>query len=215
MANESVIDGRLTLVKFGPLGFASNNCYVLSDNETKDAVVIDAPEGCEAIKPALEGLKVNSIIVTHRHRDHWAGIDTMLSFVEAPVLTGESDRETHEQYVTKTLSDRDQIEVGGLQLKVLFTPGHTPGHVCLLTGDHLLSGDTLFPGGPGRTRSNELLLQEIESIKSQLYVLPDEVAVYPGHGDNTTIGASKAEYAVFASKPHDPDLSGDVLWLES
>jgi glyoxylase-like metal-dependent hydrolase (beta-lactamase superfamily II) len=215
MTTDSVTDGRLTLVKVGPLGFASNNCYVLSDNETRDAVIIDAPEGCEAIKPALEGLNLRSVIVTHRHRDHWAGIETMLSFVDAPVFTGENDRETHEQYVTKTLSHGDLVEVGSLQLKVLFTPGHTPGHICLVTGNHLLSGDTLFPGGPGRTRSNADLQKEIESIKSQLYVLPDGVAVYPGHGANTTIAASKAEYAVFAAKSHDPELSGDVLWLES
>ncbi len=215
MPTETVTDGRLTLVKIGPLGFASNNCYVLSDNQTHDAVVIDAPEGCEAIKPALEGLNVRSLIVTHRHRDHWAGIDTMLGFIEAPVLTGADDREPYEQYVTQSIADGDVIEVGGLQIKAIFTPGHTPGHMCLLTGNHLLSGDTLFPGGPGRTRSNELLLQEIESIKSRLYVLPDDVAVYPGHGDNTTIAASKAEFAIFESKPHDPDLSGDVLWLES
>jgi glyoxylase-like metal-dependent hydrolase (beta-lactamase superfamily II) len=197
------------------MGFAANNCYVLSDNQTHDAVVIDAPEGCDSIAPALEGLNVQSVIVTHRHRDHWAGIDTMLSLVKAPVLTGVDDVETHEQYVTGTVKHGDLIDVGGLQLRVVFTPGHTPVHVCLLTGNHLLSGDTLFPGGPGRTRSNELLLQEIESIKRELYVLPDEVAVYPGHGANTTIGASKAEYAVFAGKPHDPDLCGDVLWLES
>jgi glyoxylase-like metal-dependent hydrolase (beta-lactamase superfamily II) len=215
MPEETIQDGRLTLVKVGPLGFASNNCYVLSDNQARDAVIIDAPEGCDAIGPALEGLKVQSVIVTHRHRDHWAGIETMLSFVDAPVLTGVGDREPYEQYVTKSLAHGDVIEVGGLQLRVMHTPGHTPGHVCLVTGNHLLSGDTLFPGGPGRTRSNADLQTEIESIKSNLYVLPDGVAVYPGHGANTTIGASRAEYAVFESKPHDPDLCGDVLWLES
>ena len=215
MTNESVMDGRMSLVKVGPLGFASNNCYVLSDNETREAVVIDAPEGCDAIQPALEGLNVRYLIVTHRHRDHWAGIDTMLSFVDAPVLTGEGDREPYEQYVTRSLADGDVVEVGGLMLRVLHTPGHTPGHICLVTGDHLLSGDTLFPGGPGRTRSNADLQIEIASIKKQLYVLPESVAVYPGHGANTTIGASKAEYAVFESKPHDPGLSGDVLWLQS
>jgi hydroxyacylglutathione hydrolase len=70
-------------------------------------------------------------------------------------------------------------------------------------------------GGPGRTQTPELLAQEIELITSRLYTLPDNLSVYPGHGANTTVGASKAEYAVFASKPHDPALSGDVNWLTS
>ena len=215
MAIETTTDGRLTLVKVGPMGFAANNCYVLSDNQTHDAVVIDAPEGCDSIAPALEGLNVQSVIVTHRHRDHWAGIEIMRGLVDVPVLTGVDDVEGHEEHVTGTIRHGDLIEVGGLQLRVVFTPGHTPGHVCLVTGNHLLSGDTLFPGGPGRTRSNELLMQEIESIKRELYVLPDAVAVYPGHGANTTIGASKAEYAVFAGKQHPADLAGDVNWLSS
>ena len=166
MAGESYVDGRLTLVKFGPLGFASNNCYVLSDNESRDAIVIDAPEGCEAIQPALEGLNLRALVVTHRHRDHWAGIDSMLSFLDAPVITGVADREGYEQYVSKTLTDGDLIEVGALQVKALHTPGHTVGHMCLLTGDHLLSGDTLFPGGPGRTRSNADLMTETGTPKT-------------------------------------------------
>ena len=98
---------------------------------------------------------------------------------------------------------------------MIHTPGHTQGHICLRLGEHLLSGDTLFPGGPGRTQTPELLAQEIESITSRLYSLPDNLIVYPGHGANTTVAASKAEYAVFASKPHDPALSGDVNWLTS
>src|SRR5690606_31094392 len=165
--------------------------------------------------PALAARTVRPLIVTHAPRDHRAGIHPRLSFVEAPVMPGDIDREPHAQYVTQGLADGDLVEVGGLQLRVLFTPGHTPGHICLVTGNHLLSGDTLFPGGPGRTRSNADLQLEIASIKNQLYVLPDDVIVYPGHGSNTTIGASKAEYAVFESRPHDPELSGDVLWLES
>jgi glyoxylase-like metal-dependent hydrolase (beta-lactamase superfamily II) len=72
-----------------------------------------------------------------------------------------------------------------------------------------------FPGGPGHSRSHEALQQEIASITSRLYGLPDATLVLPGHGDGTTIGASKAEYEVYASKEHAPDLHGDVLWTES
>jgi glyoxylase-like metal-dependent hydrolase (beta-lactamase superfamily II) len=215
MEPEIVRDGRLLLIKLGPLGYASNNAYILADATTNDAVVIDAPEGSEQVLPHLKGVSVNGVIVTHRHRDHWAGIDALLAGVQVPVLTHEADREPYAQYVNATLEDGDEIEVGGLKLRVLHTPGHTPGSFCVLSGEHLLSGDTLFPGGPGRTRSNADLQQEIASITAQLYGLPDTVHVYPGHGANTTIGVSRGEYAVFAAKQHDPELSGDVLWLSS
>ena len=84
---------------------------------------------------------------------------------------------------------------------------------CFLIGKHLFSGDTLFPGGPGKTRSPEALQQVIDSITKKLLVLPDDTAVYPGHGDDTTIGKAREEYQVFASKPRDPALFGDVAWL--
>jgi glyoxylase-like metal-dependent hydrolase (beta-lactamase superfamily II) len=102
-------------------------------------------------------------------------------------------------------------------VRVIHTPGHTPGSICLLVpsrdgGDILISGDTLFPGGPGRSDSPEALRQMIASITSRLLVLPEDTAVYPGHGDNTTIADAKREYAVYASKEHPADQHGDVTW---
>ena len=131
------------------------------------------------------------------------------------MLCHEADREPHAGYVKGLLADGDEVEVGSLRLSVLHTPGHTAGCICLRVGEHLIAGDTLFPGGPGRTRSGEDLQQEIDSIVTRLYSLPEQTHVYPGHGADTTIGASKQEYAVFAAKPHDASLSGDVLWLTS
>jgi glyoxylase-like metal-dependent hydrolase (beta-lactamase superfamily II) len=215
MEIETTRDGRLVLTKLGPLGQFANNAYIVADAETNDAVVIDAPQESERTVEAARPYNVRRIIVTHQHRDHWGGIDQLLAGIKAPVYTGYADREPYASYVSETLAHGDEVHVGGLRLRVLHTPGHTPGHVCLLVGDHLLTGDCLFPGGPGRTGSPELLAQEIESIKTHLYVLPDATNVYPGHGANTTIGASKQEYAVFAAKQHDPSLAGDVLWLTS
>ena len=79
----------------------------------------------------------------------------------------------------------------------------------------MFSGDTLFPGGPGKSRSPEAFKKEIDSITRKLLVLPDDTAVYPGHGDDTTIGEARQEYQVFASKQHPDDLCGDVAWLET
>lgn len=212
---EITRDGRLLLIKVGPLGPQSNNAYIIADSTTNDAIIVDAPAESELVVPAARGLNVRSIVVTHRHRDHWAGIDQLLEGVRAPVYTHEADRESYAVYVDGHLDHDEEIEVGGLKLRVIHTPGHTAGCICLQLGEHLIAGDTLFPGGPGRTRSPEDLSQEIDSIVNRLYVLPESTHVYPGHGANTTIGASKAEYAVFASKQHEPSLSGDVLWLQS
>jgi glyoxylase-like metal-dependent hydrolase (beta-lactamase superfamily II) len=107
------------------------------------------------------------------------------------------------------------VQFGKRSIQALSTPGHTPGSTCFLVGNHLFSGDTLFPGGPGKSRSPQAFRQEIDSITSKLLVLPDETAVYPGHGDDTTIGNARAEYQLFASRPHPDDLHGDVSWLES
>jgi glyoxylase-like metal-dependent hydrolase (beta-lactamase superfamily II) len=87
--------------------------------------------------------------------------------------------------------------------------------VCFLTGKYLISGDTLFPGGPGKTGSPGNLEQIIESIKGKILPLPDDTYVYPGHGDSTVLRKEKEEFAVFSSRPHDPNLCGDVLWLSS
>ncbi|MFW0858887.1 MAG: MBL fold metallo-hydrolase [Dehalococcoidia bacterium] len=88
------------------------------------------------------------------------------------------------------LNDGDTISFGNIELHVLHTPGHTPGSVCFLTGNHLISGDTIFPSGPGRTGSPDQLRQIIESITSKILVLPDDTRVYPGHGDSTMVEKS-------------------------
>jgi glyoxylase-like metal-dependent hydrolase (beta-lactamase superfamily II) len=100
-------------------------------------------------------------------------------------------------------------------VRVLHTPGHTPGSICLLANGALLSGDTLFPGGPGYSRDHAALAQEILSITGRLYRLPDDTLVLPGHGEGTTIGVSRAEHAAFAARDHPDDLHGDVLWASS
>ena len=205
-------DGRLRLVKIGPLGPYDNNLYVIHDREDGDAIIVDAPEGAEQALDGLQGAKVRRIVMTHRHADHWSAVETLKEATKAPVACHPADKEPHAALVDETFDHGDAIIVGGLRVKVIHTPGHTPGSVCFLVANHLISGDTLFPGGPGRTERPEDLQQEIESIRTRLFDLPDGVLVHPGHGDDGTIGASRREYAVFASKDHPPDLCGDVTW---
>lgn len=205
-------EGRLRLVKVGPLGPFDNNAYVIQDRETGEAIIVDAPQDGERVLEALSEGHVNAIVVTHRHGDHWMSIDALKSATGAPALCHEAEREPYASKVDATLADGQEISVGELRVRVVHTPGHTPGSLCFVVGSHLISGDTLFPGGPGRTGRPEDLRQEIESITTRLFELPDETLVHPGHGADGSIGASKREHAAFASREHPNDLCGDVTW---
>lgn len=200
------------VIKLGPLGPYDNNAYVIVDAATKRSIVVDAPIGSDATVEAARGTDVQMIIVTHRHRDHWAEIDVLKERLAAPVFCHEGDRAPYAEKVFETLGDGAEIPVGDSVVRVIHTPGHTPGSICLLVDGVLISGDTLFPGGPGRSDNPDALRQLVGSIASKLLTLPEGTAVYPGHGDNTTIGESKREHAAFASRPHADDLFGDVTW---
>ena len=200
------------MVRVGPLGPFDNNAYLIVDPAGRESMIVDAPPEGERILEAARGTRVSRIIVTHRHGDHWAAIDVLRSATNAPVYCHEADREPHRDKVDGVLADGEEIALGGSRLRVIHTPGHTPGSVCLLTGRVLIAGDTLFPGGPGHSDRPEDLQQELRSIVERLFILPDETGVYPGHGDGTTIGRAKQEYVVFASREHPEDLCGDVLW---
>jgi hydroxyacylglutathione hydrolase len=221
-------DANVTIELVGPLGPQANNAYIVRPAGGWPAVVIDAPAGSEAVVEALGTTAVRAIVVTHSHRDHWDGFATLRertlahayagelgSGEGAPVVPTSTERAAPAEVVVAMLAHGAQVPVGRTALRVIHTPGHTPGSICLLVGGALLTGDTLFPGGPGHSRTPEALAEEIASITALLYTLPDETLVLPGHGAGTTIGASKAEYAVFASKPHPADLCGDVNWAQS
>ena len=204
------------VIKVGPLGPYANNAYIIVDRRTKQSIFVDAPLETERAIAAAKGTDVQMIIVTHRHGDHWANIDLAKKKLGAPVFCHEADRAPYKDKVFDTLGDGDEIPIGDTRVKIIHTPGHTPGSICLLVeteaGPALLSGDTLFPGGPGRSDKPADLLEMVASIEKKLLPLDEATAVYPGHGDNTTIAASKREHAAFASKPHAADLHGDVTW---
>jgi len=208
-------DSNLTIELLPNLGSYGNNAYILRPAGGGPATIVDVPEGSEATLQALGDTPVERIVVTHHHFDHWAGYDTVRAATSAPVYAGAEETNLDETRDVQPLAHDSNFTVGAATVRVIHTPGHTPGSICLHTGDALITGDTLFPGGPGRTASNENLQQEIASITTRLHTLPDSTFVLPGHGDTTTIGQSKTEYAVYAAKDHPADLHGDVLWLES
>ena len=213
---EVYADDQVTVEMLTDVGPYGNNSYIVRPrDENAPATVIDIPTGFEVVAEALGGRAAERVVVTHSHMDHVGGWDAMQATIDVPVLFGAEETDIDEARTFDRLEDGAEIAIGGATMRVIHTPGHTPGSICLLLGGVLFSGDTLFPGGPGASRNNEVLQEEIASITSRLYSLPPETMVLPGHGPGTTIGESIAEYEVFAGKEHDPDLHGDVLWLES
>jgi len=207
-------DGEVRIVKVN-MGPYNNHGYIVVCPETNEGLIIDTPAEPEKLLEAIGDVLIKAILITHKHQDHLLGFKEITSQVHAPVAIGAGDVDGLPRSPDITLRDRAVIKFGNQEMRVLATPGHTEGAVCLLVGKHLFSGDTLFPGGPGRTRNAQALRQIIDSITRKLLVLSDDTAVYPGHGDDTTIGRARQEYQVFASRPHPPDLSGDVTWLGS
>ena len=162
------------------------------------------------------GVDVQAILVTHGHGDHLAGYNEITGSIGAPAAIGELDAHLPPGPVQRQLNDGDTVQFGNRTIQCIHTPGHTDGSTCYVVGGFLFSGDTLFPGGPGRSRSPEALEQLLGSISTKLLTLPEDTYVYPGHGpDNTTIAEAKRRYDVFMSKDHPADLQGDVDWLNT
>jgi glyoxylase-like metal-dependent hydrolase (beta-lactamase superfamily II) len=195
------------------LGPYSVNTYKLVCPRTKESVVIDAPDEAGRVIEWLSGTNLKYILMTHNHRDHTGALEELVGELKVPVAANSHDAPKLPVTPQLLLNDNDTVSFGNVKLKVMHTPGHTPGGLCFLSGKYLISGDTLFNGGPGRTGSPADLKQLLESITKKIFVLPDDTGIYPGHGEATVVKQAKEEFAVFAAKTHDPNLSGDVVWL--
>jgi hydroxyacylglutathione hydrolase len=207
--NDHIQIDKLTL---GPF---DTNSYIITCPLTRDSVVVDAPGEAAEILKGLKGTNPRYILITHSHMDHLGALLELKSKLRVPVAVHPLDAKNIPSPLEMLLGDGDTVSFGKIELRVAHTPGHTPGSVCFLTGKYLISGDTIFPGGPGKTQSPSALRQIIESITSRIFVLPEDTQIYPGHGNSTILKKEKAEFAVFSSRPHDPNLCGDVLWLSS
>lgn len=203
---------RIQRLALGPF---STNAYVLVCQMTGDSVLVDAPAQANDLLKALNGTTPKHILITHTHMDHLGALPKVKSMLDIPVAVHESESNRLPVAADTLLNDGDTISFGKIELSVLHTPGHTPGSVCFLTGNHLISGDTIFPGGPGKTGSPGDFQLIIESITGKILVLPDDARIYPGHGDSITLEQAKEQFAVFSSRPHPPHLCGDVLWLSA
>lgn len=193
------------------LGAFMANCYIVACGETRQALVIDPGVPDPWIQSCVmeNDLTVVGIVLTHGHLDHIGGVDWVKGWSGAPVAIHEADADcltsparngslyfgmtVQASPADRLLQDGDEVEAGVLRFRVIHTPGHSPGGICLYRPGHLLAGDTLFAGSIGRTDlpggDYHTLIQ---SIKERLLTLPPDTAVYPGHGPSTTIGDEKA-----------------------
>ncbi len=189
----------------GPL---ESNCYLYGDEKSKKAVLIDPGDEGKKIFQFVRshGWELTAILITHGHPDHLAALPYLKKQVNVPVYLHREDHLflTNFDYTLvpflekiilkpeKFFQDGEEIAAGEKKLKVLFTPGHSPGGICLLGEGIVFTGDTLFCQSIGRTDLPGGDSQKLfNSIRTKLFNLPDQTIIYPGHGESSTIGEEK------------------------
>ena len=208
-------DGDVRVVKVGPMGPYSNNAYIVRDLARAESLLVDMPLETGPLLDAIaQDGNVRQVVATHWHPDHWMSYDAVRQATDAPVLVGDREINIAEKRIDRRVRDGEEILVGAVRCTVLHTPGHTPGSICLRIGRALISGDTLFDGGPGKTFAAGDVETIVASITSRLHPLADDTVVMPGHGANTTIGESRTQYAEYVKHPAPPGYFGDVEWLK-
>ena len=196
------------------LGSFGTNTYTIICMKTMKSAVVDAPGEAGVIIEKLKDTTPKYLLLTHNHMDHLGSLSELRAGLNVPVAVHSADSNLPVK-PDITLNDGDTLTLGELTIEVLHTPGHTPGGLCFRLGKYLMSGDTIFNAGPGKTRSPEAFQQVVKSITEKIFTLPEDTEIHPGHGASTTLKKEKEEYAVFTSREHDPGLCGDIVWLTS
>lgn len=192
-------------VKTYCVGMIENNDYLVWDEETNEAFLVDASSRCQTIIDDVNNLNLNLkyIILTHGHFDHTDGLDFYRNaFPDAKLVAGKKeakmlfnrDLSMGKGGITADIwvKDEDALKCGNIEVKILETPGHSSGSICILADKTLFSGDTLFQASVGRTDFPTGSMSELlDSIHNKLFVLQDDTRVLPGHNDETTIGFEK------------------------
>lgn len=182
------------------VGAYETNCYILYADNSTECLVIDPGYEPERIMDAVKklGKTISAILLTHGHFDHVGGVREIFSQTDCDIYLCPADCQMPEQMTagplcyTNSYQDGDTLNLAGLTLQVLHTPGHTPGSVCLLCENALFAGDTLFAGSCGRTDLPCGDWDTLASSLGRLKALPDDYTVYPGHGEATRLSLEKA-----------------------
>lgn len=222
MTDLVTVNGLCVDVRFLVMGPLENNVYIISDGD--GTFVVDPSQDADKILAALDGASLDAIVVTHAHWDHMGAAAALREATGAPVIASVNDAPLVEHPadvgtsrratpcpVDRTVATGDVVRVGNMEWKVIETPGHSPGSMCLFCipqfGNHpdglpvLISGDTLFAGTTGRTDFEGGSPADMTASMKKLAALPDDTAVLPGHNQLTTIGGERRTFALFGDEP--------------
>jgi glyoxylase-like metal-dependent hydrolase (beta-lactamase superfamily II) len=188
-------DLMISKVAVGPM---NNNAYLLRCRATDEQLLIDAAAEPQTLLSLIGESGIASVVTTHRHQDHWNALREVVDATGARTLAGRYDAEGIPVPTDVPVEDGDTVRVGRVELTARHLVGHTPGSIALVYDDphghpHVFTGDCLFPGGVGNTWKDPQAFESlINDVETKLFGrLPDETWVYPGHGDDTTLGAER------------------------
>ena len=186
---------RITKVSVGPM---DNNAYLLECRETGERLLVDAADDAATLLDLVGDGRLQQVVTTHQHRDHWQALAEVVAATGARTAAGRADAPALPVPVDDLLDDGDGVRVGHVRLEAIHLVGHTPGSVALLYEDpaghpHLFTGDSLFPGGVGNTQGDAARFASlVADVERKLFDrLPDDTWFYPGHGRDSTIGAER------------------------
>ncbi|MFE5888554.1 MBL fold metallo-hydrolase [Streptomyces sp. NPDC056462] len=196
-------DLMITKIAVGPM---DNNAYLLRCRATDEQLLIDAANEAETLLGMIGDDGIASLVTTHQHGDHWQALAAVVDATGARTYAGRDDADGIPVPTDVLVDDGDIIRVGRVELTARHLVGHTPGSIALVYDDphghpHVFTGDCLFPGGPGRTTQPEEFNSLMEGLETKLFdILPDETWIYPGHGNDTTIGTERPHLAEWRAR---------------
>lgn len=197
-ARRDLQDVSITKVSVGPM---DNNAYLLVDRASGEALLIDAANEIDRLLDTVDTVaergRVKQLATTHKHWDHVQSLEDAVKALSPTTYAGEADAPELPVAPDRTVGDGDSVAFGGSRVEIIHLDGHTPGSIALLYRDpaghgHLFTGDSLFPGGPGKTAGPTEFASLMDDLEAKVFgQLDDDTHVYPGHGDDTTLGAER------------------------
>ncbi len=200
---HELADLMITKIAVGPM---NNNAYLLRCRATDEQLLIDAANEADTLLGMIGDDGIASVVTTHQHGDHWQALAEVVAATGARTYAGREDAAGIPVRTDVPVDDGDTIRVGRVELTARHLVGHTPGSIALVYDDphghpHVFTGDCLFPGGPGRTTQAAEFNSLMNGLETKLFdVLPDETWIYPGHGNDTTIGTERPHLAEWRSR---------------